>query len=1173
MTGKPRTIGLLASAAALGMAVAALRVTAAEPPATPPASHASPATTLPTDRKPAADGKPAAEPKFSATDLDFFEKQVRPLLAEQCFKCHNDKKQKGGLRLDARALVLKGGDHGPSVDLAAPDNSVLLKAVNYADSEMEMPPSGKLPQAQIDVLTKWVKAGAPWPPGEGSAEVAKPAAGHGGEADRDSLDPEKNRDYWAYKPPVRPAVPTIHDPATARWVKTPIDAFVAARLQEKNLKPAGPADRVALVRRAYYDLTGLPPSPADVDGFVADERPDAWERLIDKLLASPQYGERWGRHWLDLVAYAESHGYERDSAKPQAWRYRDYVIKSFNDDKPYDQFLKEQLAGDELDTVTPETMTATGFYRLGTWDDEPADRPLARYDVLDNIVSTTSSVVLGMSVGCARCHDHKKDPILAKDYYALLAFFQDVSDMNARNLRVVADGDAKLAHDKAAAEKQAREADLYRQAYAIEQRFLAAARAKGIDTGKLAGTDLADLSYKFYRDTWEALPDFASLKHEDTGPVAENFVSLAPATRDEAIGLVFDGKLKVPADGQYTFHLRSSEGVRLTIDGKPVIDRPMKGRWVADFTTTLKAGLLPFKLEYFNSYAKPQLSLSWTGADFERRMLSREPGETAGEGKVLAADSRKEGQPWLYHLGTQPDGWERSRFVPEQWQQAPGGFGRKGTPGAVVRTDWTTPEIYLRRDFTLEKQPTTAALDVHHDEDVEVYINGVPAYKATGPVKQYTRVPVAEAAVKAMRKGRNVLAVHAKQTAGGQYVDVGLVETTAGVELTDLIAKHGEAVIGAEQVAKHTELTAALEKSRKAPLPPAGIEVMAVAETGKPRLTHILIRGNPGSEGEPVQPAFPTVLMPPGQTTPALPSKSPDGQSSGKRRVLAEWLASDKNPQTARVMANRVWQYHFGRGLNPSPNEFGRLGEPCTHPELLDWLATELVAGGWRLKPLHKLIMTSSAYQMSARATPEGMAADPGNNLFWRFNMRRLGAEEVRDSMLAVTGKLNSEMFGPSVYPPIPKAVLAGQSRPGEGWGRSTPEQAARRSVYVHVKRSLLVPILNIHDQADTDSSCPVRFTTTVPTQALGMLNGEFTNEQAATLAKRLTSEAPGDVEKQVTLAIRLTTGRQPTPDEVRDDLAFVAKLKAEDKQLSDADALRLYCLMALNTNEFVYLD
>jgi hypothetical protein len=271
-------------------------------------------------------------------------------------------------------------------------------------------------------------------------------------------------------------------------------------------------------------------------------------------------------------------------------------------------------------------------------------------------------------------------------------------------------------------------------------------------------------------------------------------------------------------------------------------------------------------------------------------------------------------------------------------------------------------------------------------------------------------------------------------------------------------------------------------------------------------------------------------------------------------------------------MANRIWQYHFGRGIVPTPNDFGKLGEPPTHPELLDYLATELVKNGWHLKAMHKQIMLSNAYQMSARATPEGMAADPANNLFWRFNMRRLGAEEVRDSMLAVSGKLNPKMGGPSIYPMIPPEVLAGQSRPGSGWGKSSPEEASRRSVYVHVKRSLLVPILNIHDQADTDSSCPVRFTTTVPTQALGMLNGEFTNEQASLLAERVVREAPGDLSAQVRRAIRLTTGRVADAKEVQKDLAFIAKLRDQQK-LSESDALRIYCLMALNTNEFVYLD
>jgi hypothetical protein len=1114
----------------------------------------------------------APAPAFSPADVDFFEKQVRPVLAENCFKCHNDKKQKGGLRLDARAFVVKGGEHGPAVDLAAKDMGTLLRAVGYADEDMQMPPDGKLPQAKFDVLTKWAKLNAPWPAGEMPAAAAAVPAAHA--VDPSATDPEKNRDYWAYKVPVRPAVPPVKDPKLAAWSKSPIDAFVASKLEARGLTPADRADKVALVRRAFYDLTGLPPSPAEVDAFVNDTSDQAWSNLVDRLLASPHYGEKWGRHWLDLVRYAETHGYERDAAKPQAWRYRDYVIRAFNADKPYDQFLKEQLAGDELDAVTPDTMIATGYYRLGVWDDEPADRPLARYDVLDGVVSTTSSVVLGMSVGCARCHDHKKDPILAKDYYALLAFFQDVGDMNAKNLRVVADDGAKQAYEKVAAEKKAREAELYRKVYAIEQQFLSAAAAKGVDTGKLAGADLADLSFKFYRDTWETLPDFTNLKAEDAGAVAENFVSLAPATRNEAIGLAFDGKLKVPADGQYTFHLKASEGVRLTVDGKVVIDRPMRGRTSADFTTTLKAGLQPFKLDYFNSYATPQLSLAWSGPGFDRRMLSREPGETSADGKVLAADSREAAQQWMFHLGKQPDGWQKLRFKPEQWQQAPGGFGEKGTPGSVVRTEWKTPEIYLRRDFTLDgPPPASASLSVHHDEDVEVYLNGVLAYQAAGSSKRYERVPVADAAVKALKKGRNVIAVHCKQTIGGQYVDVGLIETTAGVELAELIRKHGEAVLGPKLALEHARLTAALDASRKAPLPSAGLEVMAVNEPGRGRPTNILIRGNPGSEGAPVKPGFPTVLVPKGQTDPVLPKASPDGQSSGKRRVLAEWLASDKNPLTARVMANRLWQYHFGRGLVPSPNEYGRLGEPCTHPELLDYLATELVAGGWKLKPMHRQIMLSNAYQMSAKATPEGLAADPANNLFWRFNMRRLAAEEVRDSMLAAAGNLNLDAFGPSVYPPIPKAVLAGQSRPGEGWGKSTEAEASRRSVYVHVKRALLVPILNIHDQADTDGSCPVRFTTTVPTQALGMLNGEFTNEQAAKLADRLTKEAPGSLEKQVTAAVRLTTGREPTAAEVKTDVDFVAKLKAKDAAMTDADALRLYCLMALNTNEFVYLD
>jgi hypothetical protein len=300
--------------------------------------------------------------------------------------------------------------------------------------------------------------------------------------------------------------------------------------------------------------------------------------------------------------------------------------------------------------------------------------------------------------------------------------------------------------------------------------------------------------------------------------------------------------------------------------------------------------------------------------------------------------------------------------------------------------------------------------------------------------------------------------------------------------------------------------------------------------------------------------------------------RDPSAPSSGKRRALAEWLTSKDNPLPARVMANRLWQHHFGRGIVPTTNDFGKLGEPPTHPELLDWLASEFVQGGWTMKRMHQLIMTSNAYRMSSRGDPKALAIDGGNSLMWRFNMRRLAAEEVRDSILAVSGKLNLKAGGPSVYPPIPKEVLAGQSVPGQGWPTSPPDEANRRSVYVHVKRSLQVPILAHHDQADTDSSCAVRYTTTVPTQALGMLNGTFTNEQAATFAERLQREAPNDLIGQLKRAIRLTTWRVPNADEVTRDVAFVKEIQAQAK-INEAEALVRYCLLALNVNEFVYLD
>lgn len=722
----------------------------------------------------AADRPPTLE------EVRFFENKVRPVLVESCVKCHGPAKQRGGLRLDSRTALLKGGDRGPAIAPGQPEASPLVQAIGHAD-ELKMPPSKKLPTAQVADLTRWVKMGAPWP----GPDVAPPPPTRG-----ELQITDKDRAHWAFQPVRRPVVPTVKDVA---WLRSPIDAFILARLEEKGLIPSAPAHKRELIRRLCYDLTGLPPSPREVEDFVNDASPRAYEALVDRLLASPHYGEKWGRHWLDLVRFAETNSYERDGPKPHAWRFRDYVLRAFNTDKPYDRFVREQLAGDELPDRDADSLIATGYYRLGIWDDEPSDREQARYDGLDDIVATTGQVFLGLTFDCARCHDHKIDPIPQKDYYRLLSFFHNVTH----------------------------------------------------------------------------------------------------------------------------YH-----------NGGPTDEAPLPG-------------------------------------------------------------SRK----------------EKCLCVSEGGSRAPETF--------------------------------------------------------------------------------------------------------------------------------------------------------------------VLMRGNPHVRGDKVLPAFPQVL---GGIEPTVATPPSGAKTSGRRRVLADWIAAADNPLTARVMANRLWQHHFGRGLVRSPNNFGLQGDRPTHPELLDWLASELIAHNWHLKPLHRLIVTSSAYRMASRAQTRALAADPTNDLLWRFDMRRLTAEEVRDSVLALSGTLHCRMYGPGVYPDMPREVLAGQSMPGHGWGKSSPQEQARRSVYVHVKRSLLVPILESFDAAETDRSSPVRFATTQPGQALGLLNSDFLGRQAAALAVRLRREAGDDEGQQVRLALTLATGRPPAEKEVTRGIRLIESLRNEDGATTDT-ALRGFCLVVFNLNEFIFVD
>ncbi len=934
-----------------------------------------------------------------AEKIEFFDSQVKPILQKNCFQCHGGRDVvEGGLELTSRDAILKGGNYGPAVSLENPADSFLLDMVGYGQETAQMPPDGRLDEADLEILAKWINLGLPYPVQDADVQPI----------------PKTTSAYWAYRPLKRPQVPSVN---ASDWVSNPIDAFILEKLEAHGLTPAAPASKLTRIRRVYYDLTGLPPSPEAVEAFLNNTAPDAYEKLIDKLLKSPRYGEKWGRHWLDLVRYAETNGYENDSDKPYVWRYRDYVINAFNQDKPYHQFIKEQLAGDELDTVTTETVIATGYHKLGVWDTGPADRKLARYDYLDDIVSTTGQVMLGLTIGCARCHDHKIDPISTRDYYSLLAFFHDIIPNNHGPLADIGTPEQQALRNKQLAEKQLAEQEAQDKLFEIQEiiKIELAQHISDAIAPDLPTSPMRDLTYRFYRDTFDQFPtNFNLLEPAAEGRLFSNLFSLAPTSRKKDIGLVFEGTLQVPEDATYTFHINLHGACRLILDGYRVAE--LIG--ARDVEIALTHGDVPMRLEYFNKDVdKPQLEVSWSGPDFEKQSLST---------------------------------------------------------NTAVNFD--------------------ALLKTHAE----------------------------------------------------------FIETNESLKAL---------------VAQQRELKKQRNEQRRRRVPYEH-QALAVSEREQPP-TRILRRGNPHLVGREVEPAFPAVLNPPTVEVPPVPEGA---KSSGKRSVFAAWVASAENPLTARVMVNRIWQYHFGRGIVRSTNDFGQLGTPPTHPELLDWLASEFIASNWRLKAMHKLIMTSNAYQMSAQSNSRCVQQDANNDLFWRFDMRRLTAEEIRDTVLWITGKLNLKMGGPSVFPELPAEVLATSSRPRSVWGQSPPDEANRRSIYVKVKRSLLVPILNQYDQADTDSSCPVRFSTTVPTQSLTMLNGKFINDQAVAFANRMRWEGGVTVKDRVRFGLRLVLCREPEPTEIQQALTFMRELQ-QHEGVSAEVALDRFALLALNLNEFIFLD
>ena len=977
-----------------------------------------------------------SHPDFTKSQVDFFENDVRPILEENCFRCHGGSDRRGAVKIKSefqiisRKGLLLGGAHGPAVNVVKPAESLLLEMVSYKDDDHQMPPDGKLSPEQIAILNDWVAQGAPWSAGDIDKLVVLEKRS-GSELPTTEIN-DRTLNYWSYKPLKSPEVPKVDDP---EWAANPIDAFIYHQLKEEGLQPNPKASPGTLIRRASYNLTGLPPAPQEVEKFEEACNPNtAWTELVDELLAKPQYGETWGRHWLDLIRYAESNGFERDSEKNHIWRYRDYVIDSFNEDKPYDRFIKEQLAGDELEDATIASKIATGFHRLMQWDDEPADRPQHVYDVLDDNIRVTTEVFLGMTMGCARCHDHKGDPISQKDYYRFLGFFHNITQMNRQS-------------------------------------------------------------------------------------VIENLT-----TAEEELELAQQRRIK-----------------------SEVISR-------------LEANM----------------------AEWERRMFESEAGQSFNaKNQILVPNSRQGEQRWAYTTQKPEDNWfevgyrindeaDESVGNSGQWKRSLGGFGN-GAPGNTrPRTEWTSQDIWLRTTFRLDEIPTNVRLSIYHDEDAQVYLNGQRIGSFEGYITDYRTLPLSDEALGYLQTGRNTLAVHCRQTAGGQYIDLGLQVGWNDKDRAEWIADQGVKSLSELDRAQYFKIKDELDRFKKLPVR-GGIEAMMVQESSsQPKDTFVLIRGSAHAPGDQVEPKFPSIF---GFPQPEIPKQPEGARTTGLRTVLADWIASEKNPRTARVMMNRMWQYHFGRGICPSPNDFGYLGEQPSHPELLDWLAVQFMESGWSVKAMQRLIMSSKTYQMSSAPHEGNLAKDPENLNFWRFNMRRLTAEEIRDSIMAMTGRLNLKMGGPSYFPVLPEAVLETSSTKGGKWGESPEDETWRRSVYITVKRSLQPPSLTDFDFADTDAPCPVRFVTTVPTQALNMLNSFFVNEKAEQVAKRLIEEVGTEnLDLIVRRGLELALSREVEDSEVAPCVEMMQTFENEHG-LSRRESIDRFCLVALNLNEFVYLD
>ncbi len=983
--------------------------------------------------------------QVSKVDARYFRERIAPVLTKSCVECHNPQKSRGSLDVTRREALLEGGEKGPALVVGDAQKSPLFKLCEGPNPKMPRDREPLSSQALAD-LQAWIDGGAPWPD---DVVLSRPGKG------------TPKEDGWAWQPLKQPPIPTV---ANKDWPKNAIDHFILAMLEAKGLRPTQPADRVTLIRRLTYDLHGLPPTPQEIDAFVLDRSADALEKLIDRLLASPRYGERWGRHWLDIVHYADTHGYDKDKRRLWAWLFRDWVIRSWNQDMPYRRFLRYQLAGDHFFPNDPDGIIATGFVTAGPWDfvghvelregtvEKEKTRTLDRDDMVANTLSTFNS----LTVHCARCHDHKSDPITMKDYYRLQAVFAGVERgdrpvLTKENLVTKTTLEDRLA--KTVSQQHALEESIAKVSSPELRTIEASLHSLEKQLSNLPSPILAQPSpTNGYHSNIEPSPDRKKWVQVDLGArVALDAVRLLPArptdfpdTPGFGFPLRFRVLLSDSADFKEDVTLIDQTKADFPNPGDQAVTIPVKGR-SARFIRVSAEKLWKRTNDYIFALA-------------ELQAISE--GKNLASGKeVTSLDSIEAGR------------WSRRHLV-------------DGFTSRNKLADLSDPRLAQR--WTLETE--RARLLKEREASLE-------------------------------------RAVDAKTRARLQEVSVERAS----------LAKQLEAL-------KSSTFVYAIK-----PIPPRPI--------------HVLTRGDVDRKGELVSPGALVFVKGLDRHFADFRADAPMKTGEAARRAaLADWLADDQNPLTWRSIVNRIWQYHFGRGLVDTPNDFGRNGNRPSHPELLDWLASDFRDHGDSFKRLHKMILMSATYQQASTHHPDFQKIDADNRLLWRMNRGKLDAESIRDSVLHVSGKLEFQMFGPGFdlfrfkddHSPIYDHLDLKRINAPDTW---------RRTVYRTVVRSVPNPFLESLDCADPNISVPMRNQTLTPLQALAMLNNPFMVQQAEFFAERVRT-AKRDAREQADFAYRLAFGRNPTDDERQPFSAFI-----EEHGLANA------CRLLLNANEFLFVD